>query len=59
MGQELEVVVDDAVDVEAAGAGAAGAGAGDGAGVDVDAAVFAGVDNVEGESADAGDDDDE
>jgi hypothetical protein len=55
----LEVVVADAVDVEAAGAGAAGAGAGDGAGVDVDAAVFAGVDNVEGESADAGDDDDE
>jgi hypothetical protein len=60
-GQVLEVVVDDAVDVEAAGAGAAGAGAGAAAAgaAAVEVAAFAGVDNVEGESADAGDDDDE
>lgn len=49
---EVEVDVDEAAGAGAGAAGAAGAGA---AGVE----AFAGVDSVEGESADAGDDDDE
>jgi len=61
-GRGADQVLDVDVDVDGAGVEAAGAGAGAAGAAGADAAgveAFAGVDSVEGASAEAGDDDDE